>query len=539
MPEWKALGKHFAEIKETRIGDFFSDDDRFQKLSLRAGGLDILLDYSKNILNGRTMELLTELAKACSVREKAEKMFGGEKINFTEGRAVLHTALRNRLDSEIKVDGKNVMKDISAELQKMKVFSENLRSGKWKGSTGKQITDVVNIGIGGSDLGPKMVCGALRHYASGPNIHFISNVDGADFIEVTKSLKPDTTLFIIASKTFTTQETMTNAASARKWLVGALGEEAVKHHFAAVSTNAGKVRDFGIDTENMFVFWDFVGGRYSLWSAIGLSIMCYVGYDNYIELLSGAHDMDNHFINEPYESNLPVILALIGIWYNNFFNCQTHALLPYSQYLDRFAAYFQQGDMESNGKSVDSSGKRVDYQTGPVICGEPGTNGQHSFYQLMHQGTKLIPADFIGFINPPEELGGHHNKLMSNFFAQTEALAFGLSADEARENMSKEGLAEDEINKLAPFRAFEGNRPTNSILLDELTPRSLGRLIAMYEHKIFTQGVIWDINSFDQWGVELGKKLANLILPQLESKKTGSSNQSTRGLIEEYIKKRR
>ena len=360
MPEWKALGKHFAEIKETRIGDFFSDDDRFQKLSLRAGGLDILLDYSKNILNGRTMELLTELAKACSVREKAEKMFGGEKINFTEGRAVLHTALRNRLDSEIKVDGKNVMKDISAELQKMKVFSENLRSGKWKGSTGKQITDVVNIGIGGSDLGPKMVCGALRHYASGPNIHFISNVDGADFLEVTKNLKKDTTLFIVASKTFTTQETMTNAASARKWLVGALGEEAVKHHFAAVSTNAGKVRDFGIDTENMFVFWDFVGGRYSLWSAIGLSIMCYVGYDNYIELLSGAHDMDNHFINEPYESNLPVILALIGIWYNNFFNCQTHALLPYSQYLDRFAAYFQQGDMESNGKSVDSSGKRVD-----------------------------------------------------------------------------------------------------------------------------------------------------------------------------------
>jgi len=539
MPEWQALGRHFAEIKETRIRDFFSDEDRFKKLSVRAGGLDIFLDYSKNILNGRTMELLTELAKACSVREKAGKMFGGEKINFTENRAVLHTALRNRSGSEIKVDGKNVMEDISAELQKMKVFSENLRSGKWKGATGKQITDVVNIGIGGSDLGPKMVCGALRHYACGPDIHFISNVDGADFIEAAKSLRPDTTLFIVASKTFTTQETMTNAASARKWLVAALGEEAVKHHFVAVSTNAGKVRDFGIDPENMFVFWDFVGGRYSLWSAIGLSIVCYAGFDNYVELLSGAHEMDNHFINEPYESNLPVILALIGIWYNNFFNCQTHALLPYSQYLDRFAAYFQQGDMESNGKFVDSSGKRVDYQTGPVIWGEPGTNGQHSFYQLMHQGTKLIPADFIGFINPPEELGSHHNKLMSNFFAQTEALAFGLSVDEARKNMREEGLAEEAIKKLAPFRAFEGNRPTNSILLDKLTPRSLGRLIAMYEHKIFTQGVIWDINSFDQWGVELGKKLANFILPQLRNKKTASRNQSTRGLIEEYIKRRR
>ncbi len=539
IPEWKALEKHFSEIKEVRISEFFRDKERFKKLSVRAGSLDMFLDYSKNILNGRTMNLLTELAKARSVREKAKAMFGGEKINFTEGRAVLHTALRNRSGSEIKVDGKNVMKDINAELEKMKNFSENLRAGKWKGATGKQITDVVNIGIGGSDLGPKMVCGALKHYAGGPDIHFISNVDGADFIEVVKSLKQDTTLFIVASKTFTTQETMTNAASARKWLVDALGEDAVKHHFVAVSTNAGKVKDFGIDIENMFVFWNFVGGRYSLWSAIGLSIVCCVGYDNYIELLSGAHDMDNHFIHEPYESNIPVILALVGIWYNNFFNCQTHALLPYSQYLDRFAAYFQQGDMESNGKHIDSSGKKVAYQTGPVIWGEPGTNGQHSFYQLMHQGTKLIPADFIGFINPPEELGDHHDKLMANFFAQTEALAFGLSVDEAGENMRKEGLAEDEIKKLSPFRAFEGNRPTNSILLDELTPRRLGRLIAMYEHKIFTQGVIWDINSFDQWGVELGKKLASLILPQLQNRKPVSSNQSTRGLMEEYMKRRR
>ncbi|MEA2082433.1 MAG: glucose-6-phosphate isomerase [Elusimicrobiota bacterium] len=539
MPEWKALEKHFSEIKESSIGGLFSDKERFKKMSVRASGLDMLLDYSKNILNDRTMELLMALARARKVQEKAKKMFGGEKINFTENRAVGHTALRNRSGSAIKVDGKNVMSDINTVLEKMKVFSEKLRSGEWRGATGKQITDVVNIGIGGSDLGPRMVCEALKHYADGPDIHFISNVDGADFIEAAKGLNPETTLFIIASKTFTTQETMTNAASAREWLVSALGEDAVKHHFVAISTNSKKVKEFGINPENMFVFWDFVGGRYSLWSAIGLSIVCGIGYDNYIELLAGAHEMDKHFINEPYESNIPVILALTGVWYNNFFGCQTHALLPYSRYLDRFAAYFQQGDMESNGKHIDSSGKRVDYQTGPVIWGEPGTNGQHSFYQLMHQGTKLIPADFIGFINPPEELGDHHNKLMANFFAQTEALAFGLSADKAAENMRKEGRAEDEIKRLAPFRAFEGNRPTNSILLDELTPRSLGRLIALYEHKIFTQGVIWDINSFDQWGVELGKKLASLILPQLENRKTDSSNQSTRGLMEEYIKKRR
>jgi glucose-6-phosphate isomerase len=465
-------------------------------------------------------------------------MFSGEKINRTENRAVLHTALRNRSNTPIIVDGGDVMPEINQVLARMKAFTGQVRDGSWKGATGKAITDVINIGIGGSDLGPQMVCNALQHYADGPAVHFVSNIDGTDIAETLKRVNPATTLFLVASKTFTTQETMTNAQTARDWLVGALGPDAVSRHFAALSTNAEAVSEFGIDTANMFGFWDFVGGRYSLWSAIGTSIALHVGFENFEALLEGAHVMDQHFLQAAPEDNLPLTLALLGIWYNNFLGAQTHALLPYDQYLSRFAAYFQQGDMESNGKTVDWDGQRVDYETGPIIWGEPGTNGQHAFYQLIHQGTKLIPCDFIGFVNSLNPVGDHHAKLMANFFAQTEALAFGLPVETVEADLRAGGASEEQIDLLKFHKSFEGNKPSNSLLIDRLTPWTLGALIALYEHKIFVQGVIWNINSYDQWGVELGKVLAKAILPELEQGVPGEHDCSTKGLISHYLSRK-
>ena len=507
-------------------------------MSIDHRDLGILLDYSKNIATHETLELLRNLASSRGVAERTTAMFSGKKINWTENRAVLHIALRNRSEHPILVDGQDVMPAINEVLGKMERFSESVRSGSWKGATGKPITDVVNIGIGGSDLGPVMVCTALQHYADGPAVHFVSNVDGTDMVETLKLVDPETTLFLVASKTFTTQETMTNAHTARDWLITFLGEGAISRHFAALSTNGDAVAAFGIDTANMFEFWDFVGGRYSLWSAIGLSIAIRIGFHRFEELLEGAHAMDRHFLDSPAEENLPLTLALLGIWYNNFFAAQTCALLPYDQYLSRFAAYFQQGDMESNGKTTDREGNRVDYETGPVIWGEPGTNGQHAFYQLIHQGTKLIPADFIGFINTLNPVGDHHDKLMANFFAQTEALAFGLTTKEVEGQLRKAGLPEEQVRMLKAHKTFEGNKPTNSILIDMLTPRTLGSLIALYEHKIFVQGVIWNINSFDQWGVELGKVLAGVILPELKKGETAGHDCSTAGLISHFLEGR-
>jgi glucose-6-phosphate isomerase len=534
-PQWKALQSHAVEMKKVHMRHLFTDNSRFEHMALDHRDLGILLDFSKNIVTNKTLVLLRDLAASTGVAEKTAAMFTGEKINWTEDRAVLHIALRNRSNTPILVDGKDIMPGIKDVLDKMRQFSENVRSGSWKGATGKPITDVVNIGIGGSDLGPVMVCKALQHYADGPAVHFVSNVDGTDMAETLKQINPETTLFLVASKTFTTQETMTNAHTARTWLVAALGEDAVSNHFAALSTNGDAVETFGIDTDNMFEFWDFVGGRYSLWSAIGMSIAIRIGFDRFEELLEGAHAMDRHFLNSSAEENLPLTLALLGIWYNNFFGAQTHALLPYDQYLDRFSAYFQQGDMESNGKTVDRDGHRVDYETGPVIWGEPGTNGQHAFYQLIHQGTKLIPADFIGFVNSLNPVGDHHEKLMANFFAQTEALAFGLNADTVENQMREAGYPEDKVQMLKAHKTFEGNKPTNSILLDRLTPCSLGSLIALYEHKIFVQGIIWNINSFDQWGVELGKVLASVILPELKNGETAGHDCSTTGLVSHFL----
>jgi glucose-6-phosphate isomerase len=537
-PAWQALLTHAEEMKHIHLRELFDDPDRFDELSIHDRSLSILLDFSKNRVNAETLRLLRALADAAGVMERAGQMFRGERINWTEDRAVLHTALRNRSDQPVRVDGEDIMPAIRDVLERMQRFSDAVRGGAWRGATGEAITDVVNIGIGGSDLGPVMVCEALQHYADGPRAHFVSNVDGTDIAETLKRVEPETTLFLVASKTFTTQETMTNARTARKWLTGALGEDAVANHFAALSTNAEAVTDFGIDTDNMFEFWDFVGGRYSLWSAIGLSIALRVGFARFEELLEGAYAMDRHFLESPPERNMPLTLGLLGIWYNNFFGAETHALLPYDQYLSRFAAYFQQGDMESNGKSIDRSGRRVDYQTGPVIWGEPGTNGQHAFYQLIHQGTKLVPADFIGFADTLNPVGDHHLKLMANFFAQTEALAFGLSASDVEQQLRDAGLPEARIEQLKPHKTFEGNRPTNSILVDRLTPRTLGSLIALYEHKIFVQGVIWNINSFDQWGVELGKVLAGVILPELESGAPGEHDVSTTGLIRHFLRTR-
>ncbi|EEW06616.1 glucose-6-phosphate isomerase [Vibrio mimicus] len=533
---WKALTAHFESAQDMDLKALFEQDsERFAKYSARFGQ-DILVDYSKNLVNAETMQHLFALAKETELQSAIAAMFKGEAINQTEDRAVLHTALRNRSNSPVLVNGEDVMPAVNAVLAKMKAFSERVIGGDWKGFTGKVITDVVNIGIGGSDLGPYMVTEALVPYKNHLAMHFVSNVDGTHMAETLKKVDPETTLFLVASKTFTTQETMTNAHSARDWFLKVAGDEAhVAKHFAALSTNGKAVAEFGIDTDNMFEFWDWVGGRYSLWSAIGLSIILSIGYDNFVELLAGAHEMDQHFVNTPFESNIPVILALIGIWYNNFHGAESEAILPYDQYLHRFAAYFQQGNMESNGKYVDRDGNPVTYQTGPIIWGEPGTNGQHAFYQLIHQGTKLIPCDFIAPAVSHNLVGDHHQKLMSNFFAQTEALAFGKSAQAVQAELEKAGKSAAEIAALVPFKVFEGNRPTNSILVKQITPRTLGNLIAMYEHKIFVQGVIWNIFSFDQWGVELGKQLANQILPELaDNADVNSHDSSTNGLINAF-----
>ena len=533
---WQALQKHFDEMKDVTIADLFAKDgDRFSKFSATFDD-QMLVDYSKNRITEETLAKLQDLAKECDLAGAIKSMFSGEKINRTENRAVLHVALRNRSNTPILVDGKDVMPEVNAVLEKMKTFSEAIISGEWKGYTGKAITDVVNIGIGGSDLGPYMVTEALRPYKNHLNMHFVSNVDGTHIAEVLKKVNPETTLFLVASKTFTTQETMTNAHSARDWFLKAAGDEKhVAKHFVALSTNAKAVGEFGIDTANMFEFWDWVGGRYSLWSAIGMSIVLSIGFDNFVELLSGAHAMDKHFSTTPAEKNLPVLLALIGIWYNNFFGAETEAILPYDQYMHRFAAYFQQGNMESNGKYVDRNGNVVDYQTGPIIWGEPGTNGQHAFYQLIHQGTKMVPCDFIAPAITHNPLSDHHQKLLSNFFAQTEALAFGKSREVVEQEYRDQGKDPATLDYVVPFKVFEGNRPTNSILLREITPFSLGALIALYEHKIFTQGVILNIFTFDQWGVELGKQLANRILPELkDDKEISSHDSSTNGLINRY-----
>jgi glucose-6-phosphate isomerase len=533
---WKALDTHYNALCEVHMREMFArDSQRFEKFSLRFK--DIFLDYSKNRITEETMSLLIGLARQADVVGWRDKMFGGEEINFTEHRAVLHIALRNRGNRPIYVDGKDVMPEVNAVLQHMRGFSDAVRNGAWRGYTGKAITDVVNIGIGGSDLGPVMVTEALKVYGKeGLRVHFVSNVDGTHIAETLKSLDPETVLFIIASKTFTTQETLTNADTAKEWFLSRVKDPAaVAKHFVALSTNAKEVAKFGIDTKNMFGFWDWVGGRYSLWSAIGLSIAVYVGFDKFEELLEGAHAMDEHFRTAPLDKNMPVIMALLGVWYNNFFGAETHAILPYDQYLHRFPAYFQQGDMESNGKYIDRQGKKIDYSSGPVIWGEPGTNGQHAFYQLIHQGTKLIPADFLAPIESHNPLGKHHAILLSNFFAQTEALMKGKSPDEARAELNSAGMSEKEVETLLPHKVFEGNRPTNSILFKKLTPKTLGSLIALYEHKIFVQGIIWNINSFDQWGVELGKQLAKVILPELSaSGKVTSHDSSTNGLINHY-----
>jgi glucose-6-phosphate isomerase len=529
------LADHFININEKSLKDLFNEDpQRFEKFSVLFD--DMLLDYSKNRIDDTTIALLVQLAKECKLDEAIKAMFSGDIINQTEGRPVLHIALRNQSSKSINVDGKNVMGDVNAVLAKMEKFSEAIISGAWKGHTGKSITDVVNIGIGGSDLGPVMVTEALKAYKNHLNLHFVSNIDGTHLVETLKNVDPETTLFLVASKTFTTQETMTNANSAREWFLNSGADtSAIAKHFAALSTNAKDVSAFGIDTENMFEFWDWVGGRYSLWSAIGLPIALSIGFDNFKQLLAGAHAADNHFETTPFESNVPVIMALVGIWYINFFDAETQAILPYDQYMHRFAAYFQQGDMESNGKHVDRNGEEISYETGPIIWGEPGTNGQHAFYQLIHQGTRLIPCDFIAPAQSLNPIGDHHPILLSNFFAQTEALMNGKTLDQVNEELQKDGKSEDEMAKIAPFKVFEGNRPTNSILLKRVTPYSLGSLIAIYEHKIFVQGIIWNIFSFDQWGVELGKQLAKSILPELkDDQPVNSHDASTNGLINQY-----
>ncbi|OUC05904.1 glucose-6-phosphate isomerase, partial [Litorilinea aerophila] len=528
LPAWQALREHRQAMANVHMRDLFAQDpQRFERFSLRFE--DILFDYSKNRITEQTMKLLMDLARQTHLGEKIEAMFRGEKINTTENRAVLHVALRNRANTPIYVDGEDVMPEVNRVLDKMRRFSEAVRNGQWLGYTGQPITDIVNIGIGGSDLGPKMVTHALRPYGH-PNlrVHYVSNVDATDLVETLKQVSPETTLFLVASKTFTTQETMTNAHSARDWfLATAQDEAAVAKHFVAISTNSEAVQAFGIDRENMFEFWDWVGGRYSLWSAIGLSIALYIGMDRFEELLTGAHKVDNYFRTTPFEENIPVVMGLLGIWYNNFWGAETHAILPYDQYLEHFATYFQQGDMESNGKSVTRDGQWVDYSTGPIIWGQPGTNGQHAFYQLIHQGTKLVPCDFLAPAQSHNPLGEHHTILLSNFFAQTEALMKGKTPEEVRAELEAQGISGEELLRLVPAKTFPGNRPTNSFLFKRLTPETLGSLIALYEHKIFVQGAIWDINSFDQMGVELGKVLAKTILPELKDPEPVRSHDSS------------
>ncbi len=536
---WKALTQHHASMRETHVRDLFARDDRrFEKLSLEVE--DVLVDFSKHRVTAETMGLLFDLARQAKVFEWRDRMFAGEKINRTEDRAVLHVALRNRSNRPIVVDGKDVMPEVNAVLAKMRGFTDQVRSGAWKGHTGKRITDVVNIGIGGSDLGPVMACLALKPYWHAEmRAHFVSNVDGTHLAETLKEVNAEQTLFIVESKTFTTQETLMNAKSARAWLVEKLGSDAaVPKHFVAVSTATEEVKKFGIDPNNMFGFWDWVGGRYSLWSAIGLPIELMIGADGFEGFLAGGHAMDEHFRSAPLEKNVPVVLGMLGVWYMNFFGAQTHAILPYDQYMARFAAYFQQGDMESNGKRVDREGRFIeDYTTGPVVWGEPGTNGQHAFYQLIHQGTRLIPCDFLAPLETHNRLGKHHEVLLANYFAQTEALMKGKTPDEARAELVAQKLSPARVEELVPHKTFPGNRPTTSILFTKLTPRTLGMLVAMYEHKIFTQGIVWDIFSFDQWGVELGKQLAKKIEPELESKGPVTSHDgSTNALINRYKK---
>ena len=532
---WKNLQEHFATNDFEMRSLFEYNPERFSQFSIKRE--NYLFDFSKNLIDEKTLELLLNLAEECKLDEAIKAMFSGEIINETENRAVLHTALRDFSPEPILVDGKNIKPEIKKVLDQMKSFSEKIISGDHKGFSGKEITDVVNIGIGGSDLGPVMVCSALKHFKTRLNAHFVSNVDGNDIAEILKDLNPETTLFIIASKTFTTQETITNANSAKDWFLksGKIGD--VAKHFVALSTNTKAVKEFGIAGENIFQFWDWVGGRYSLWSAIGLSIVLFVGYDNFEQLLKGAEETDTHFKTAKFSENIPVIMGLLGIWYRNFYDAGTYAILPYSQYLDRFPAYLQQGDMESNGKSVDRNGEFVEYETGPVIWGEPGTNGQHAFYQLIHQGTELIPADFIAYVKSTNIISNHQEILLANFFAQTEALAFGKTEDEVIEELKKEGKTEEEISKLSPYKVFTGDSPTNSIFFKELTPYTLGQLIALYEHKIFVQGIIWNIFSFDQFGVELGKVLAGKILPKLiDNQEVNSHDSSTNALINYYKK---
>jgi glucose-6-phosphate isomerase len=533
---WQDLQLHYQALKDVPMTSLFAaDPDRFSRFSLQVE--DILLDYSKNRLTQETLDTLLALADQVHLREAIEQMFSGEKINQTEDRAVLHVALRNLSGTPIHVDGQDVMPEVNAELAHMEAFVGRLHRGEHLGYTGQKITDIVNIGIGGSDLGPVMITEALRPYwVPGIDVHYVSNVDGTHIAEALKRVNPETTLFMIASKTFTTQETMTNAHTARTWFLETAKDEAhIAKHFVALSTNAEGVGAFGIDTNNMFGFWDWVGGRYSVWSAIGLSVAATIGFDHFRQFLAGAHAMDQHFRSTPFAENIPVLLALIGVWYNNFFGAETEVILPYDQYLHRFSAYFQQGNMESNGKSVGRDGEKVSWETGPVIWGEPGTNGQHAFYQLIHQGTKLIPADFIAPAISHNPIGDHHPKLLANFFAQTQALMAGKSEAEVREELQASGKSAPEIDFLTPFKVFEGNRPTNSILVKQVTPYVLGQLVAMYEHKIFTQGIIWNIFSFDQWGVELGKQLAKAILPELESDASVESHDaSTNGLINAY-----
>ena len=536
-PVWQKLSQHQEKIASTHMRDLFAQDaKRFDKFSLKFA--DILFDYSKHRITDETLPLLFQLAREAKIENWRDKMFAGEKINITENRAVLHTALRNRANTPVLVDGHDVMPDVNAVLAQMRDFSEKVRSGSWTGFSGKRITDIVNIGIGGSDLGPVMVCDALKPYASDAlKVHFVSNIDGAHLMRALNVCNPETTLFIVASKTFTTQETMTNALSARAWFLNAAKDEThVAKHFVALSTNAKAVQAFGIDTANMFAFWDWVGGRYSLWSAIGLSIALYVGMDNFEALLTGAFEMDEHFKTAPLEQNMPVIMALIGVWYNNFFHIDTQAILPYDQGLARFPAYLQQADMESNGKFICRDGSRVPYKTGPVVWGEAGTNGQHAFYQLIHQGTQTVPADFLMPVHSHYKVGAngntHHKILLANFLAQTQSLMLGKTKEQARAELEQQGLSGKALEDLLPHKVFEGNRPTTSIVFDKLTPNTLGKLIALYEHKIFVQGIIWDINSYDQWGVEYGKQIAQQILPQLINDEVVSNyDSSTNGLI--------
>ncbi len=541
LPEWRKLGEHYSEMKNVHMRELFQNDSsRYLAFSLRFNG--ILFDYSKNIINEETKKLLIELANAVKLGKAIESMFNGDKINITEKRAVLHTALRKKRYEVLRLDGVNVVEEIYKVKDAMKSFVDSLRSGKWKGFTGKEIKDVVNIGIGGSHLGPEMACKALKHYSDGKiRVHFVSNVDGTDISEKLRELNPETSLFIIASKSFTTQETHTNAKTARTWLVNkSCNESSVSRHFVALSTNIEACKSFGIDEANIFGFWDWVGGRYSLWSAIGLSIAVYLGWDAFEELLDGANQADVHFRETPFERNIPVIMALLGIWYSNFFKAESYAVIPYDQYLSRLPEYLQQLDMESNGKSVTISGNLVNYSTGPIIWGSAGTNSQHSYFQLIHQGTRMIPADFIGFVKTLNPAGEHHKIFMSNFFAQTEALMMGKTEEEALGELEKSGKSKNDIALLLPHKVFEGNKPTNSILIDKLTPEKLAVLLAFYEHRTFVQGIIWGLNSFDQWGVELGKQLAKNVLNELKDDLPVTMHDaSTNGLINFFKEKLR